>query len=381
MGNNRLFVVATDWQKVAEIAKACNQTGLNVEAIEPPLLAYARAFYDKKIAGKFDCNVLMAILQGNALTICVFRKQTVDFVRTKDISKETTEPDKLCQWLADQINAITQFYDVEVPDSPEQWEITVIANESVQLPDDAEESLKAKVADGNLQVRTPENAYQDTPVWQSGGSDRPSPVAIGLAMKLLGTEQSNLRINLLPPELARVTATKKDALITANIAAAILLLMVLAIGGLTMMTKKANENIAYKKQTQSLQDIRTLLREQELIERQIKQLSDRPGWLNGILSSHGDVDWPHLLNDIRRGTPKTARITDLFAKSSSRMSLEGLSLSYEAVHLFVDMLNKSEHIDSASLSKTEKDNKTDGLVRYAIECSLSPRKRKITGVN
>ncbi len=63
------------------------------------------------------------------------------------------------------------------------------------------------------------------------------------------------------------------------------------------------------------------------------------------------------------------------------MSLEGLSLSYEAVHLFVDMLNKSEHIDSASLIEAEKDNKTGGLVRYAIECSLSPQKRNITGVN
>ena len=375
-GNNRLFVVATDGRKVAEIVKACNQAGLNVEAIEPPLLAYARAFYDKKIAGKFDCNVLMATLQSSALTICVFRKQTVDFVRTKDISKETTEPDKLCQWLADQINTIIQFYNVEVPDSPGQWEITVITNESAQLPDDAEESLKAKVASTNLQVRTPENACQDTPVWENGGSDRPSTVAIGLAMKLLGTEETNLRINLLPPETAEVKSARKDALITANIAAALLLLMVLAVGGLTLMTKKVNENIAHINQTQLLQDTHTLLREQELINRQIKQLSDRPGWLNGISSLRGDVDWPNLLNDIRRGTPKTARITNLFAKGSSSMSLEGLALSYEAVHLFVDMLNKSEHVDLASLIEAEKDNKTGGLVKYAIECSLNTRERK-----
>jgi len=265
----------------------------------------------------------------------------LDFVRTKDISKETTEPDKLCQWLADQINAIIKFYDVDVPDSPRQWEISVIANESGQLPDDAEESLKAKVASGNLQVRTPENAYQDTTVWQSGGSERPSPVAIGLAMKLLDTEQSNVRINLLPPELARVTATRKDALITANIAAALLLLMVLAAGGLTLMTKKVNENIAHEKQTQSLKDIHSLLRKQELMNRQIKQLSDKPGWLNGISSLRGDVDWPRLLDDIRRRMPKTARITSLFAGGGSRMSLEGQSLS---------------------------------LVRYAIKCSLTPRR-------
>ncbi len=381
-GHSRIFVVATDGQKVAEVAKACNQAGLGVEAIEPPLLAYTSAFYAKKIAGKFDCNVLMAVFEAEVLTLCVFRNQTVDFVRTKDIDKEKTGPDKLCPWLAEEINAIIRFYDFEVPDNTGNWEITVVADR-VQLPDDAEESLKVKVACDQLHVRTGQNICQDTFVGQNSGPDRPSPVAIGLGLKLLGINESNLKINLLPPEAAEVKSFKKDALIAANIAAAATLLMVLTVGGLTVMVKKVNQNITHIKQTQMLRDTHTLFKEQELIERQISILSHRPEQVDRILSLHPDIDWPGLLNDIKKGTPKTVRVTDLSSKGSPRMALRGLASSYEAVHLFVNMLNKSERVDSASLVGTEKDTDHQGtaLVRYAISCSLASKKKEITGVN
>ncbi len=373
---SRLFVVATEGQKVAELVKACNQARLNVEAIEPPLLAYTRAFYAERIAGKFDCNVLLAILNGSALTLCVFKKQALDFVRTKDISLERVEPSKLCQWLAEEINAIIRFYDVEFPEASGKWEITVVAD-SVQLPDDAEEFLKAKVAGAELQVRTTEDAYQDTPVGQSRyvGANKPSSVAIGLAMRLLGINGSDLRINLLPPESAEVKSIKKHLLITANIVAAVLPLMILTAGVVSLMTKKVNQGIAYKKQPQLSQDTRALLRERELVDRQIKQLSGGPERLKGILGSRQEVDWAHLLEDIRSRTPKALRITKLHSKDNSRMSLEGLALSYEAVHLFVDMLNKSQYINSASLSQTEKDNEAGGLVRYSINCWLNREKK------
>jgi len=370
---SRLFVVAADAQKVADLARASNQAHLNVAAIEPPLLAYARAFYDKRIAGKFDCNFLLAILQGSTLTLCVFKKQTLDFVRTRNISKEKTQLDGLCQWLADQINAIIQFYQVEVPDSPGKWEVTVVADSS-QLPNDAEESLKTKVPATNLQVRTHENASQDTPFGQNSTSDKPSAVAIGLAMKLLGVNGSNLRINLLPPEAAEVKVLRKDLLITANIVASLFVLMIFAVGALAVMTDKVNEKIARKKQTESLRDAYALFREQTLVEKQIKQLSDRPDLLSSVANSRPDVDWAGLLSDIRKATPKTSRITDLLSKSHSKMSLKGLAMSYEVVHLFVEMLNKSEYIESAALLETEKDDREGGLVRYSINCALAARK-------
>lgn len=376
---SHLFVVATDGQKVADIVRVCKQAGVGVETIEPPLLAYARAFHAKKIARKFDCNVLLAILQSSVLTLCVFRKESVDFVRTKDISEEKAEPDKLCQQLADHINAIIQFYDTDVPNNSGKWEITVVVNDVMQWPEDAEEFLKAQLGIANLQVRTPENACQDTPVGQNNSlvKAEASVVAVGLAMQLLTTNQSNnLRINLLPSEIDEVKSLRKHAVVTANIAAVILFLMVSAVGGLTLITERVNENIIREKQGQPLQYTSTLFRKEKLIEGQIEWLSDRINRMNGVLGSLRDVDWVHILNDIRSGTPSDICITNLFSEDGSRLFLEGLALSYEAVHLFVDMMDKSEHIDSVSLIKAEKDNREDGLVRYTISCILTARKGK-----
>ena len=369
---NRLFVTAADGGKVGRLVKVCGQAGLNVVVIEPSMLAYVRALYDKTIAGRFDCNVLIAILGGGVLTLCVFRKHAIDFVRTKDIGTEKTRPEELCQWLAEQINAIIQFYGVEVPDSSGKWEVNVVAEDTVQLPDDAEEFLKSNVPAGVLRLIAGENIYQDTPVGQSPhiGAGRCSPVAIGLAMKLLGEDKTNLRINLFPPETAEVRSLKKDTLVAANIAAVVLLIMVLAAGALSMTIGRVKNSAIHKKQTGLSRHTRVLLIEQKLTDERIEQLTERLELVNKILSSRCDLDWFGILNDIRRATPKTACITGLSSEDGSEITLEGLALSYEAAHLFVNMLSKSKHINSASLIETEKDDEDGGLVRYGINCSL-----------
>lgn len=367
---SRLFLVATDNQDVAKLTKACNQTGLNLEAVEPPLLAYIRALFAKKIAGKLNSSVLIAILRGGILTLCVFIRETLDLVRVKKIAAERTEPGILYQWLEEEIDAIIRFYDVEVVDNPASWEITVIADD-MQLPDNAEESLRAKTGSTTtLQVRTNKNAYLDTLVADESGAEKPSVVAVGLAMKLLNMDSTGLRINLIPPESAEVKAVKKDALIAANIVAVLFLLMTLAVGGLNLMTKKINQNTANIKQEQSLQETHALLKEKALIEEQITELSERPDYLESISNSHYCADWPVLLNDIRSRTPKTVRITKLSCKGDFKVSLAGQALSYQAVHGLVNMLDKSKYIQSASLVETERDS--DGrFVMYVINCLLT----------
>jgi len=376
-GNERVFVVAADNQKVAQIVKACSLAHVNIEVIEPSLISYIRAFYAKKISGRFDRYVLLAVLQSDALTLCVFRKQSVDFVRTRDITEDKAEPSELCQWVASEINTIIQFYDLELPESPKKWEITIVVDNAVQLHKDAEEFLKDKIKCEDLQVKTSEDAYQDMPIKQGGSTTRKgtSVAAISLALELLAPNQDNLKINLLHPETVEVKSFKKHALITGNIISAVLLVMVLAIGGLTFKIEKVNANIARKKQQQSLQNIGELLEEKQLLDRRIKQLSDGHSQLDEILKTRSDGNWLGLLNDLKSRAPRTVCITNLFSKGNSRMLLEGLALSYESVHLFVNMLDKSEHVDSASLIEAE-DNEESGLVRYSISCSLKLREGK-----
>jgi len=372
---SRLLAVATDGQKVAKLAEACSRAGLNVEVIEPPVLSYTRALYAKKIAGRFDCDVLIAILRDNVLTLCVFRKQTLDFVGTRSISREKAEPDELCRWLVEEINAIIRFYDIEVADSSGKWEVTVVAD-SILLPEDVEQSLKAKITSVSLQVRTDETACQDTLVAQDSSLEKPSVAAIGLAMRLLNKNDNGLRINLVPPESAEVRAAKKQMRITVTIIAALLLIMVLAGTGLSLTADKVKRGIAQRKQTERSQDTYILLSEQESLDRQTKLLSERPARLKDILDSRYSLDWAGILEDVRSRTPGAVRITDLYSKGNTEMHLEGLALSYEVVRLFVEMLNKSEHISSASLTETVREDEGGGLVMYTINCSLTRDKEE-----
>jgi len=372
-GTSRIFVLATEAENVAGIARVCNSAQLNIEVIEPPILAYARAFYPQKIAGRFDCNVLMGIIQDNILTLGVFRKQNLDFVRSKEIDREATQPEELCYWLADQINTVIKFYDVEVSDSYPQWEVTVVAD-CPQLPEGVEETLKAKVDCPELSFRTPQNAFQDTFINQNAGSDHPSVVAVGLGMKLLDTDDINLGVNLLPLESAEVKSFKKHVLITANIIAALLLPMIFVSGALSMMTNKVNKNIAHIKRTEFIDDMHSLLREEAISDKQIISLSEGIEQMNKILESRHSLPWYEFLNELRTATPSNVRITELFSKANSKIYLKGLASSYEAVHLFVKMLNKSEYIDSASLVETERESSHRGLVSYEINFSLVMKK-------
>jgi hypothetical protein len=92
--------------------------------------------------------------------------------------------------------------------------------------------------------------------------------------------------------------------------------------------------------------------------------------MNAILSAGSFLRWDLILNEIRAATPKTVRITNLFSDDNSRVLFRGQALSYESIDLFVDILNDSEHIESASLIGTEKDSELSSLVIYSISCSL-----------
>lgn len=376
---SRVLAVAADGQKVAEITRVCGRAGMIVEAIEPPLIAYIRALHSKRIVGRFDCNVLIAILRENTLTLCVFRRQNLDFVRTNNISPEKSQPGELRAWLAEQINTVTQFYDVEVPDSYGKWEITVVTDD-VQLPENAEDSLRANVAGSDLQVLTGKDVGQATAVSQSGRSadsdknNRPSLIAVGLAMKILDTNKRGLSINLLPQEITRLRVIQKEAFVTLNIIAAVLLVMLLVVNGPFWRIKRLNESIKHKRAALS-RNTDTLVKERIWLDGKIDTLNRKLEQTNKMLGSHSTTDWPGLMSDIGKEMPKTVCITGLTSKTDSAMSLEGLAISNEDVYLFVDKLNKSKYIDSASIVETEKDISKNGVIKYEINCSLAAKEK------
>ena len=371
----RLLAVAADDEDISELIRTCFRAGLNVEAVEPAMLAYVRALYAEKIEGRFDCSVLIGLLHDNNLTLCVFRKQTLDLVRVEDISAEKAEPDKLCRRLAGEINTIIKFYDVEVPDSDAKWEVTVFGDR-VQLPDDAEDFLRAETSSSDLDVISGTDAFQDMVVGQKSRQERPSALAVSLAMGLLNMCETGLKLNLVPPESAEVRSVKKQLILTTVVVVLVIpLLAFLAGKGFSLLTDEVQKRIEHKKQTEVSRDASDLLKEQEFLERQIELLSERHG-LKAILGSRKSVDWASILDDVKRSTPEAVRITALYNKGETEIGLEGLALSYEAARSFVERLNESEHIDLASLSEATREDAAGGLVTYSIDCTVTNGKNE-----
>jgi hypothetical protein len=60
----------------------------------------------------------------------------------------------------------------------------------------------------------------------------------------------------------------------------------------------------------------------------------------------------------------------------NKVVIEGLAMSYESIHLFVNMLNKSEYIEEASLAGTEKKAEEGGFIKYSIKCILAQKKEE-----
>ena len=93
--------------------------------------------------------------------------------------------------------------------------------------------------------------------------------------------------------------------------------------------------------------------------------------MNDALSTGPVLEWGRILNDIMLVIPKTMRITELSSDDNSQIFLKGQTLSYEAVHLFVEALNTCKNVGSASLIGTQKDSKSEELMGYSISCSLT----------
>jgi len=354
--NRRVLVVATDRQKINAAAMTLNKEGLNIDTIEPAWIAYIRACYAKKIARSFDTNRLFAIVCDGTLTLSLFRSQCLDFVRTEQIEPETLQSEEYPEWLAEKINAVIKFYDIEASDKRNKWNITLVTDISAWSVPGTTDSLKAALSPAEIEVRTLEHAHLT--------------MAVGLAMKLLNVPGPGLNINLLPPELIEVKSAEKQALMIANIAAAIIFLLILSVGFLTAKSKRVDSSIEHNRQTQVHRNTPELLKEKALLQEQITDLSEKINITKETLSAGSSLKWDRILSDIRRVTPQTVRITSLQGSDNFRMLLDGQALSYEAIYLFVDTLSTCKNIESASLIGTEKYNESEHLVKYSIRCSL-----------
>jgi Tfp pilus assembly protein PilN len=372
-GNNRLFVAAAENEKIDSIARALSKVGLDLDAVEPAAVASNRALYAKKVAEKFDSNILIAMTKDTEVTFCVFRKQMFDFIRCKNLGEPLQPSGSAFKRFVEEVNAIIQYYDIDVPDSPKRWEIVLVLDGTDSSGDDLGKSLRNVFGSINVQLSLPQTIHEDVALAGNGNAQDTSLAAIGLAMKQLETSNTGLRVNLLSQGAASIKSVKKLVLLTINAAVAILIIMILSVGLLNLKAEKVSGDIVSRQNKQPSSETMALMKTQEVISGKVDALSGKIKVINQLLQLNRVSDWDEILNDIRLSTPRSVCITRLINRGDSTIVLDGEALSYDGINMFGDLLAQSSFIESTSLVSTGI-NEFDGLITYSLSCSLVQEK-------
>jgi len=202
-------------------------------------------------------------------------------------------------------------------------------------------------------------------------------VAVGLAMNLLAIQGNDVKINLLPVEIKRAREAQKDVLIAVNAVAAILLIVIVAVGGLTAMFGRSHRIAAAKQSLIARQNTDGKLELHQYIDARLQALSSRLDRIEQISVSHRDVNWAQLFDEIRKAAPASVRISALSSQDGARMLLSGLAKSNDAINLFIKLLEKSSCIESVTLLETREQEGQNGLIGYQISCKLAVRRDKV----
>jgi len=369
-GAERMFVVAGDSDCVSETVNACQQGGLDIEVVEPQLLAYIRAIYHQRIADRFGCNILLALLRDGRLTLTVLRERNIDFVRTHAIKDSSEEPEAVLEQLVAQIKIIMQYYEIEVADSTGHWEVNIIADDDTSLPEQAQAYLSEALEQVPLEILTSENmaAALSVDIPSAVPSTEVSAAAVGHAMRGLSEEITLPKINCLPPLIKEIKDIKRSMLLTAISAAVILLIMGLVTMVLIQRGDQVRARIAIDKPQSAVGDVVDM---RGALETEIDQVGKIPKQLKEILGSQKSVNWATVLADIKKGIPENVSITRFDTRNDYEVHVDGVSLNSNGITTFLSRLSQSDHIDSVDLVKTDYKSGLNGHHTYEIKCKLT----------
>ena len=377
LGNNvlrsaeLLLVTATSSEKIAVLVKALGLAGIEPVSIEPAAIACLRAVYDKSVAMKYDSNVLLAVAGESTITIAVFTETTLDFIRRIDISSRPGDLDKYISDCAREIGAVVQYYEIEAAETAnDKWEMIIAFDGASTDTDDLKGRLK-KMINPEVRICCGQNVYSDTPVEQNDSIGEASIVAVGLAMKEFAHSSSfsDISINLVPPDTEDVIATKKFALITANLAAIAILFIFLIAGVVRVKLSKIPQEAHAQKQNTSTNDIGILLSRARELNEKVAAIAEKKSKISELFEGRYFGDWAQLLDEIRKNIPTAMSITDLFCNDGENLTIEGHTPTRQSAYLFARLLSDTKDIKSATVEQTSKCN-DGGRLDFSINCAL-----------
>lgn len=373
----RALVVAAENLRLADTVRKLNIAGLNIEAIEPASVAYIRAAYQKTLEQNPDRNPIFVLIHNEAITFSLFRKGLLDLVRVKrpepGICGKCTLQSEICRaCVVDEIAAILQYYQLEDSGQTQKWQVLFTAPENLENSAEYIEALKKSIPTAEVTLSTPQQAYINTPVADTDQEEKPSAIAVGLAMKLLDLPTQNLNINLIPPSEAQAKSAIKNALAIATIAATVFLAIIVSVVLLSIKEKEIEQTNREKQHLKLAQETQILLKQKQWTETSIAEIYENIEIINTVLNDRPCFNWASILGDISSATPQNVRLEQLSRHpGSSTMQLKGQALSSEDVMRFVNELNTRKHIASASRGLTRIIQESRGIIEYSINCTLA----------
>lgn len=350
--------------------KELEKKNVDIRLIEPAVVALVRACYNKVIKPAGSKNVMLVLLHDDNMSLCVFSGQKFDFLRTKKLDFDISSLPEQTGVIAEQIDSIVQFYELERTAKQEKWPVFLACSCEPSKTKEIAPQLQKHIHHQNIEVTAIDSSHIDIICEDAANKDF-SPVAAGAAMKLLDVNDSAVSINMLPGEIFEIRKARRQLVIIANIAAAILLFIFIYMGFLAKKTSNVKDELSKKEQSMSNFNISELIKTQADVNDRTVQVARNIDALKTALEDKTWNNWAYILAEVSTKAPATVQIQEMRARDSSMVQIEGLAINYNAVNDFVNRLNKCKTISSAQLADAKQNTQyANNLIDYLITCSL-----------
>ena len=370
-GGKRAIVSAVENKKLFPLIRALNIAQIEPVSIEPSSIGWIRALFDNFVAANYNYNVLFAKLSGTTITMCVFRKGVLDFIRSRElpIGAGMGEYPEI---FYNQIRAIKQYYDVEISSfKDEQWAAVVDINSEYVKIEDISDYLDEQFE--KVDICSQSNIAQQTPVASETSVKEASIGAIGMALKPISKSRMNVKFDLVPESEREKKALRRWAFAAACFAIAAISAIALIHNMMYLRLVQANHVIAGTRSNLKIELIADLLRDEKDLDSQIRTFIDSKDYIVDALNIQQVHDWPAIFDALTKLSPKTLCIMSMRQVGDNTLIISGKVTAHNSAHQLASKLNESGLFDSAVVSQMNMDQNYKGLINYTIDCVMKAK--------
>ncbi|MFH0731530.1 MAG: pilus assembly protein PilM [Candidatus Omnitrophota bacterium] len=342
---------------VNSYVEAAKYAGLELIAIDIGCLAVMRALYSNALRAQSNEAVVLATVETENTVLSVLRGGILSYSYNIDAGSRDRE---FASKLTFELKSVINYYQSE---HTEVVKKIVIAGE-IQKLGAIEKDLSAEFAGIGV-----EKGLVGADIQYDKSASPFSVRAVGLAMLAKGVGEYPVKINLLPAEEIKIQEAKIQVLKFLIALCFLIFLILISFAAIKLSIKATASKILVIQQ--QLEKPSPQLQRLLGIEQGARAYTGEIEKQNGIIDTAGKAKASDLLDEIRRLTPKDARLIKL-TKKENTVIFSGEAVSQEAVFNFVRSLKGSGYFEEAKLQTAEsKSDQEKTYIDFAIICQLS----------